>query len=263
MDVDLSGVPDVGREIASAIADICLDELGDDLETLLFHGSAIKGGMIEGSSDFDFVMIVRPGCLTPGDELPLAHATELHCRLATIDPAPFRYLQGHICPRHRPPGAGFIAGTYAVVLGSPDIPLATSEQLLAAAHTSLANLDRARGRDRLANALLNHGEERLYREVRWLCTDVWPVSFHIACVVENNGLVAWQRNKLENVSFLQDDAIVGQPLVAWLEIVSHHYAAGETVESGLAAITAGAAFLDAAAEWYQHYRKAQAGDIDA
>ena len=251
---DVAGLQPPAREIAEAITRVCVDALGNDLETLLFHGSAVKGGIIEGSSDVDFVQIVRRDILTPGNELPLDRAIAFHRQLVTIDPAPFRYLQGHICSRQRPPGLGFVPGTYVVATGSHDVPLATSAQLLAAAVEALANLDRPHRRDRLSNALLNHGENRLDREVRWLCTDVWPVSFQIACLVEGDGVKAWQRNKLENVKFLRDDPIVGSPLRHWLEVIRRHYATGEGTDSALDAIVAGSAFLDAAADWFQHYR---------
>lgn len=260
---DVSGLQPQAQFLAGQIAQVCVDELGNDLITLLFHGSAVKGGIIKGSSDLDFVMIVRPEILTAGSELPLDRAMAFHRRLATIDPASFRYLQGHICARHRPPGVGFIPGAYVVAVGSPDIPLATSQRLLASAAEALANLDRPARRDRLGNALLNHGEDRLFREVRWLCTDVWPVSFHIASLVEGDGVKAWQRHKIENVAFLEDDAIAGPPLKHWLEVISHHYATGETVDSGLAAIEAGSAFLDAAADWYEYHRSPHAGVSDA
>ncbi len=251
------------REIAAAITQLCVDHVGSDLETLLFHGSAVKGGIIRGSSDVDFVMIVRPGILTAGNELPLARAITFHRQLAAIDPVPFRYLQGHICSRQRPPGLGFIPGTHVIAAGSADVPLASSAQLLAAAVEALATLNRPGRRDRLSNALLNHGEDRLHREVRWLCTDVWPVSFHIACLVEGDGIKAWQRNKMGNVEFLHHDPIVGGPLRHWLEVVSHHYASGEGVESGLATIEAGSAFLDAAADWFARYRSTHAEVPDA
>jgi predicted nucleotidyltransferase len=252
--LDVSGLLPEAREIASAIAQVCLEELGDSLVTLLFHGSAVKGGVILGSSDLDFVLIVAPELLTEGDELPLARAASLHRRLATIDPDPFRYLQGYVGTRDRPPAAGFIPDAYAVVYGSADVPLATSAQLLDAAAHALSTLDRAGQRDRLSSALVKHGTGRLDREVRMLCTDVWPTVAHISCLAEHDGIAAWQRTKFENVALLERDPIMAGPVRAWHAAITQHYAAGETVDSGLAAISAGSDLLDAAAEWYALHR---------
>lgn len=261
--LNVSGLLPEAREIAGAIAWGCLEELGDSLVTLLFHGSAVKGGVIRGSSDLDFVLIVAPELLTEGYELPLTRATSLHRRLATIDPTPFRYLQGYVGTRDRPPGAGFIPDAYAVVHGSTDVPLATSEQLLDAAANALSTLDRPGQRDRLSSALIKHGTGRLDREVRLLCTDIWPTVAHISSLAENDGIAAWQRTKFENVALLERDPILEGPVRAWHAAITQHYAAGETVDSGLAAISAGSDLLDAAAEWYGAYCTQQSEDTHA
>ncbi len=249
----MSGIQPSARSIAERIALACVEVLGDDLLTLLFHGSAVKGGIIEGSSDVDFVLIVRREILTDSDQLPLTRATVFQRRLATIDPTPFRYLQGYVCAWDRPPGAGFIPDAYWVGYGSKNVPLATSRQLLDAATMALSTLDAHGHPDRLSGALLKHGEYRLDRQVRMLCTDAWPTVAHIACLAKNDGFAGWQRTKFENVALLGDDPIIGPSLRTWVSTITQYYAMDETVDSALAAITAGSALLDAAAEWFQHY----------
>jgi predicted nucleotidyltransferase len=251
---DVSGLQPEARDIAGSIVEICTDELGADLLTLLFHGSAVKGGILKGSSDIDFVMIMQTNTLTDGNELPLDHAIALYRRLATINLGSFRYLQGYACTRDRPPGVGFIPDAYAVAFGSHDVPHATDQQLLDGAAKALAKLAGLGLRDQLSGALLKPGTDPLYRQLRFLCTDIWPMVAHVSCLAENDGITPWQRTKFENVAILEKDPIVGVPLRTWNTAITHHYAIGESVESGLVAIRAGFDFLDAAAEWYEAYR---------
>ncbi len=169
--------------------------------------------------------------------------------MARIDPALFRYLQGRINPSGEAFSVGFIPGTYHVVAGSPDVPLATGAELLDAATTALAALDPAARGDEISRALLDSGEGRLDRQVRYLCTDVWPTMYHVACIYVGDGLVAWQRTKPEVAALLGDDPVIGPPLTRWVEMVHRHYGEGELVDTALATIQAGVDFLESAAQW--------------
>lgn len=148
------------------------------------------------------------------------------------------------------PGSGFIPGTFQIVTGAPDVPIATGGELLAAARVALAKLDPGAARARISNALLNHGEGRLRRQLRWTCTDVWRLMYYVACVYLDDGLGAWQRTKHEVLAVLVGDPVLGDPIGHWFEAVTDHYANGETTESALAALSAAAAFYDAAGRWF-------------
>lgn len=248
--IDVTGVPPSARSIVERIAHVYIDHLGDGLVTLVAHGSAVKGGIIPGSSDVDTVAFVRPERLTTRGELPLDIAIDLHRDLARIDPAPFRYLQAYVRPTGTMLGSGFIPGTFQIVTGAPDVPIATGEELLDAARKALRELDPGAARAGISHALLNHGEGRMDRQLRWTCTDVWPLMYHVACVHVDDGLAAWQRTKHEVLAVLADDPTVGDPLAHWFEVVTDHYANGETLESALAALSAATAFYDAAARWF-------------
>lgn len=252
--IDVTGIQPLARSIVERIARVYIDHLNSSLMTLVAHGSAVKGGIIPGSSDVDTVAFVRPERLTPHGELALDIALDLHRDLARIDPVPFRYLQGHVCPAGTAPGLTFIPGTFHVVAGAPEIPTATGEDLLAAAHHALGGLDPGAVSARISTALLDHGECRLNRLMRGTSTNVWPLMYHVACVQLDDGLAAWQRTKHEVLAVLVDDPIVGDPLARWFEAVSAHYADGETVESALSGLSAAAAFHDAVARWYGERR---------
>jgi len=251
--IDVSGVQPSARPIVERIAHVFIGHLGGSLVTLVAHGSAVKGGIIWGSSDVDAIAFVRPQRLTGHGELPFELAVALHRDLAHIDPAPFRCLQAYVSsaqPVGTTPRVGLIPGTFQVVTGARDVPIATGRQLLAAARQALGELDPDAARARISNALLNHGEGRLDRQVRWTCTDIWPLMYHVACVHLDDGLAAWQRTKHEVLAILAGDPVVGAPLARWFEVVTHHYAHGETLESALATLSAAVAFQDAAARWF-------------
>jgi hypothetical protein len=247
--IDVSGVQPSAQSILSRVAEIYLDQLGDALISLVAHGSAVKGGIIEGSSDVDYVVLVSPDILTSCGEFPLERSVAIHRTLSTIDPEPFRYVQGYADAWGDPTARRFIEGTYHVVVGEPDVPVWTGEDLLNAARQAILDLDPARYRGRLSNALLDHGEERLNRQVRYLCTDVWPVMYHVASVALGDGPNAWQHTKPEVVQMLANDPIVGAPLTRWMNAISEHYAVGETVDTGLRAIESGVSFLESVADW--------------
>jgi hypothetical protein len=250
LDCDVSRIQPLAKEIVRQLAWAWRRHLGSHLVTLVAYGSAVKGGAIEGSSDVDVAAFVTPELLTSGGELPLDLTLALHHDLAKIDPLPFRYLQGHVYPDGVRAGSGFIPGTFQVVLGSPEVQLASGEELLKAAESALGTFDASAIRDRLSNALLDHGEQRLSRQVRILSTnDVWPTMYHIASIHEGDGVKAWQCTKPEIVSILGNDQFIGPPLAAWMKAITHHYSTGESVTSALNAIEAGCAFLDAVARW--------------
>ena len=248
--IDTRGVQPSAKPIVRAIARVYIRHLGDSLVTLVAHGSAVKGGIIPGSSDVDTVAFVRQDVLSTHGELPLDVALALHRDLARIDPAPFRYLQGGIQLAGSIHGHTFIPGTFQIVTGSSAIPLASGKDLLDAAHRALAAFDPGAAGARISNALLDHGEGRLDRQVRWTCTDLWPLMYHVACVHLDDGIAAWQRTKHEVLGILADDPVTGVPLARWFEAVTAHYATGETVGSALAALAAAVTFYEAVPQWY-------------
>lgn len=246
---DVTGVQPEAREIVRAMAAAFVANVGPALVTLVAHGSAVKGGFIPGSSDVDLDAFVDPAALDARRELPLERALALHVDLARIDPRPFRYLQGHVYHAGGGPRVGYVPGAMQVVWGEADVPIATGDELTRTALSSLRGLDPDALRSRISNGLLDHGEGRLDRQVRWLCTDVWPVVYQVACLHEGSGLEVWRLTKPEVVGRLQSVPTVGRAAAGWLETVTTHYATGEAVPSALRTIRAGVAVLDAAKSW--------------
>ena len=240
------------RSLVCQTADTYRRHLGQDLVSLVAHGSAVKGGLIPGSSDVDLVAFLRPHGLTPHGELPLDVAIRLHRDLSRIDPAPFRYIQGIVLPAGDRSRIRFIPESYCVVLGDRDVPIATADQLMREARAALDTLEPERLAAPISNALLDQGEGRLFRQVRGLCTVVWPLMYQVACIYHGNAVHVWQRTKFEVAEMLTAEPAIGPPLSRWMDAVTHHYDNGENSSTALEAIRAGVSFLDAADEWYRH-----------
>lgn len=249
--IDVVGIQPVAREIVHAMAEAYLANLGAALVSLVAHGSAMKGGFIPGSSDVDLAAFIDPAALDGRGELPLEQALSLHANVARIDPHPFRYLQGHVYPAGSGPPVGFIPGAMHVVWGDADVPIAREDDVMQAALSSLRCLEPDTLRSRISNGLMDHGEGRLDRQVRWLCTDVWPAIYQVACLAQGSGMEVWTQTKHEVVSRLRIEPIIGPAATAWFESVTAHYAKGEAIGTALQTIRDGVAVLDAAKAWVQ------------
>jgi hypothetical protein len=251
--IDVSGVQPEAREIVRAMAEVYVTNLGCALVSLIVHGSAAKGGSIPGSSDVDLDAFVDPAELDALGELPLERALALHADLARIDPHPFGYLQGHVYPTGGEPGVGYVPGAMHLVWGDAAVPIATGEELTQAARKALGGLDPDALRSRISNGLLDHGEGRLGRQVRWLCTDVWPVMYQVACLHHGDALAVWRLTKPDVVARLGSVPVVGTSAMAWIETVTAHYATGEEPATALETIRAGVSFIEAAKGWFDEW----------
>ena len=91
--IDVSGIIPELRPVAEKAAHVYGHHAGRDFVGLVAHGSAVKGGFIEGCSDIDFQLYLHDRALTPEGHLPLERSIALHRDLAHIDPAPALYIQ--------------------------------------------------------------------------------------------------------------------------------------------------------------------------
>ena len=158
----------VGRLVRDAFVEV----LGDHLEALLVHGSAVTGGYIEGFSDFDFLLFIR-------GELSTADARAAQSRLGEADHRPFEYLQiSRVIDLDDPPAGEcrrlLIDGAYAALRGDyPDgWPFLDEEALRARSRAVLAGLTALLERKRRHWAAATGARRTL--EVRYHMTDLKP-----------------------------------------------------------------------------------------
>jgi hypothetical protein len=183
-------LPDPAAErVGALVAGAFTEVLGDRLDALLVHGSAVVGGYIEGYSDFDFLVFMH-GDLTTNE------ARALQACLGEVDHAPFDYLQISRLVNLDDPPVGeerrvLIDGAYARLIGEyPEgWPLHDAETLRARGAAVVAGLagllDRARRHWSAATG------PRRTLEVRYYMTGLKPaVRAHLVSLGEDT-LEVW------------------------------------------------------------------------
>jgi len=247
--LDISRLVPEAQAIVHAAATVYLHHLGQWCMGVLVHGSALKGDYIPGCSDIDFQLYLEPAAFTQKGQLPLEVCLALQRDLAKIEPFPFQYIQGHTLPSSPWKGyLGPIPGAYHVVAGTLPIPEATEEELRLSARTALEKLDPPMAY--LTEGLLEHGGGRLAYRVRLLCTDVWPMLYHILTIQQGNGLGMWNLPKRKAMDLLPKESASAQTLLAFYQAIRTYYPEEAPVEEGLRAIESGVAFLKSVKSWW-------------
>jgi len=246
---DASGVIPEARHIAEQAAATYIRHTAPWFIGLVAHGSAVKGGYIGGCSDIDFQLYLDDAAFSADKQLPLELCLAIHHDLAAIDPAPFQYIQCYAHSTRLPADyVGPIPGVYRVVAGRVPVPEATAEQLLVSARTSLAKLNPRSSFG--AGALLQRGGGKLERQVRLLCTQVWPVLYQILALQTGDPIRVWALPKPSALQLMSETDILGRRIRQFFSAICAYYPAEEPVEQGLAAIAAGIGFLQAAGQWW-------------
>jgi hypothetical protein len=237
------------QSIVRAAAEIYLRHLALWCHGLVIHGSALKGGSIPGCSDIDLQLYLEPAAFNNDGDLSLERSMALHRDLARIDPAPFQYIQGYALPLQKGEGStGLIPGAYHVITGTLPVSPATEGELQIAARQALKSLNISRifrHQD-----LLQHGGWKLAQQVRWLCTDVWPILYHVLTVQQGSGIAVWQLPKQQAMKLLPPEDILAQRIHAFYQAICSYYPQGSSAESALKAIQCGLAFLASVKSWW-------------
>lgn len=248
MQVHVEAVVPEARDVVTAAVEVYRQHCGSALRSVLVHGSAVKGGVIRGCSDVDVALFVDPDWLDASAGETLQRSVAIHRDLARIDPAPFRYLQGHLY-RAGSDAKRFAPQTFTVVWGERRVPVMSPEDVLSAARQSLAALDVDTLSRHYSSDLLDHGGGRLDHAVRYLCTDIWPLLYQAQCVRSGDGASTWARTKHEIVEQLASEPELAEPVRGWLDAVVEHYGTGERTDTALAALEAGIAAATAIGGW--------------
>ena len=143
---------------------------------------------------------------------------------------------------------GLIPGAYHVITGTLPVPQATEDDLQVAARQALERLDIYdvfRPQD-----LLQHGSWKLAQRVRWLCTDVWPMLYHVLTIQQRNGIAAWQLPKQEAMKLLPQESAPARMIHAFYQAICTYYQKEASAEGALKAIQSGLAFLQSVKSWW-------------
>ncbi len=240
------------KPIVLAATQIYLKYLGQWCTGVILHGSALKGGYIPGCSDIDFRLYVEPEAFDGHSNLPLDLMISLHRDLAKIDPAPFQYIQGYAFPiEKKSEMVGLIPGAYHILVGTLPVPEAT-EDLQISAKKALEGLN-------VSNVfhpqtLLDHGSWRLAQQIRWLCTNIWPMLYQVLTIQQGKGIEIWRLPKPEAMKLLPSESAMAQTLQSFYLAIRAYYSDETSIEDGLRAIQSGLAFLEVVSAWWTENR---------
>lgn len=250
LEPDVAPLVPEARPVARAAAEVYIRHTRPWLIGLMAHGSALKGGFIPGCSDVDMQLFLRGDAFDGDGRLPLALGLAIQRDLAGIPLGPFQYIQCYARssqPRDRMVGP--IPGAYHMMLGSLPIPEASSADLREAAQQALAGIHPIP--NYIKDGMLTYSKPRLERHVRLLCTDVWPLVYHILSLTEPDPIAMWRLPKTEAIAFLPTAMGLRHEAEAFLRAVRDGFAGEREPDQLIAGIAHGVAFRAAVADWYR------------
>ncbi|MFB9329253.1 hypothetical protein ACFFSY_25230 [Paenibacillus aurantiacus] len=238
------------ERINGEVSGIMRRQLGRHLIGLIVQGSAVKGGVIPGSSDIDYVLYVVDEALSEAGRLPLSLCLAIHRELSRIDPAPFRYIQFSVASKETCAYLPPIAGTYRLLAGRLLLPEATNAQILADAEASLRRLNPAAVFD--SHSLLDHGEDRIERCARLMCTIAWPVAYQLLTLLHGDGVHVWCLTKQEVAARLAAVPDIAEEITHFHEAVLDYYPEEASAEKALTLIEGGMSLIETAKRCFAH-----------
>ena len=146
-----------------------------------------------------------------------------------------------------------VHGDKALLTGALPLPEATAEELVASASAALGRLIIPPAK--LTSGLLDHGEGRLERHVRLLCTDIWPTLYHVLAVRDRDPIRMWGLAKPMAIAQLSPATPMGAAIRAFYDALVAYYPSHADAEAGLRVIERGVAFLRAARTWWTSPRR--------
>ncbi len=246
--IDVSKAQPIARPIVAQAAEVYVRHLQPWLIGMLLHGSAFKGGIIPGCSDVDFQIYLDDSAFSQEGQLPLPLSLAIQRELAPINIAPFQYLQAYpLRPQTLPEWVGPIPGAYALLTGILPVPEATYTQLKESARRALERIVTLPGE--LSHHLLEHGGGRLERQVRLICTDVWPMLYHVLTVQHSDPIHVWQLPKDEAMSLLPPSQM-RSAIFSFHESVFAYFVGERQLEQALTVLERAVGFLSVVKGWW-------------
>jgi hypothetical protein len=217
---------------------------------LVLHGSALKGGVIPGSSDIDFQLYLSDEAFDAAGQLSLQQALAIHRDLARIDLGPFISIQCVPLPSRLPEGwTAPIAGAYHVIAGSLPLAEATSDEVRANSRTRLDSLTVPPFN--IGNNLLDWSDRVASRMLRLLGTDVWPTLYAMFSVQDDDPLAVWRLPKTEVIERVPAARPEGREIRLFYQHLWAMGTEGRSLDRTLAAIATGVRFLGEVRDGYR------------
>lgn len=176
--------------------------------------------------------------------LPAELCIAIHKDLSSVEVWPFRYIQFSVLSSKTNTYLGPIPGTYQLLTGRLLVPEATNDEIYQDAVKSLDKLSPADSFN--THGLLDHGEDRIERCTRLLCTIVWPIAFQLLTVIHKDGIRIWSLKKQDAVSLLASIPAVAKEISSFYQSVQSYYPLEQSAEKALKVIEEGLSFINAA-----------------
>ena len=177
------------QTIVQQVSDIYTHHTQQWFIGLVVHGSAVKGGFIEGWSDIDFQLYLEDAAINENGQLPLKLCLSMHKELSKINPYPYQYIQTRVLTPSNARYGGLVTNTYELVKGRLLLHELTNEQLYERAQNYLFELNLEKLF--VTENLLEHGDDRLLKSVRAFCNAVWPALYQLLTIQKNDGIKIW------------------------------------------------------------------------
>ncbi len=187
----------------------CRDIFGEDkIEGIILHGSAVKGGIIPGYSDIDFMVFLSPDAFRDDGSLPDEAAFAMQERIGPMPwrKAGFGYPQAYFYDARRLPEwwTGPVPGAFRALVGElPEQARATEEGLRAGARRFLNETLPGRLNGMVSN-YADSADRQLPRRVRLLGTDLTPAVFSLASLHTDDLLKLWGQPKFEALKIVEE-----------------------------------------------------------
>lgn len=180
----------------------------EHIEGIILHGSAVKGGVIPGYSDIDFMVFLAPDAFDERGKLPDEAAFAMQERIGPMPwrEAGFGYPQAYFYDVRTLPEwwTGPVPGAYRELYGTlPQEALATEAGLRAGVHRLLSETLPGRLNGMVSN-YADSADRQLPRRVRLLGTDLTPAVFAIASLHTDDILGVWAKPKDEALALVED-----------------------------------------------------------
>ena len=248
MEVDVSGLVVDARELMVEVARSYMEHTRPWFIGLLAHGSVVKGGIIEGCSDIDLHLYLEDDAFRAPQQFLLDAGFRIRTDLIKLDPAPFRYIQCY--PQSSKLRAGWVGpipGAYHLIAGDLPVREASAVDLRESAAKALSALDP--NPMRIVQSLLGRGAGRFSRNLRLLCTQVWPTVYQVLVVSGDDPFATWSLPKDEAVHRLPDGPRAqAQP---FLDGLMRYYPTEQDTQLAQSLVESGHALLAEAKEWYE------------
>ncbi len=198
-------MPDL-EPLLNGFVGACRDIFGEaNIEGIILHGSAVKGGIIPGYSDIDFMVFLTPDAFHDA-ALPDEAAFAMQERIGPMPwrKAGFGYPQAYFYDARRLPEwwTGPVPGAFRALVGElPDAARATEEGLRAGARRFLSETLPGRLNGMVSN-YADSADTQLPRRVRLLGTDLTPAVFSLASLHTDDLLTLWGRPKFEALAIV-------------------------------------------------------------